>query len=143
MQRYENTSRRKFSSKLIFSLIILIFPLILSVLTLKNLGEIVGIFLGGENTGGKFDFAKIFSGTEDEVIFPHFLLPLLFGGLFLAASLFLLSKIKSGALSISLHVLLFIILFSLSLVSSLLFSHVNGIRFFDLLRELIPLIDKL
>ena len=124
------------------SIFVVSIPVISAELVIRNLGGIIGAVLPSD-TGGKYDFALIFAQTADARLLPHVLLPLLFGMLFAEACFYVFPKIKSKALSVVLGMLLFLSFVLTGSLCSLLFTYVNGIRFCDLLAELLPIIDKL
>ena len=129
-------------SAILPSAFVVLIPIISAELVIRNLGGIIGAVLSSD-TGGAYDFARIFAQTADARVLPHVLLPLLFGVLFAAACFYVFPKIKSKAVSAVLEILLFFSFVLTGFVCSLLFTYVNGIRFCDLLAELLPIIDKL
>ena len=109
---------------------------------LRHLGFFIGLFIeSGE--GDKFDFAEIFSQTQDASLTLHWIIPLLCGALFYSVSLGLSATIKKRTLRVATRVLAWILLFLAALVACLAFTRVNDIRFCHLLGKLIPLVDKL
>ena len=109
---------------------------------LRHLGFLVGLFVEpGE--GDKFDFAEIFSQTQDAALTLHWILPLLCGALFYGASLGLSSIVRRRAIRVALSILAGILLFLAALVACMALTRVNDIRFCHLLEKLIPLMDKL
>ena len=109
---------------------------------LRHLGFLVGLFVEpGE--GDKFDFAEIFSQTQDAALTLHWILPLLCGALFYGASLGHSVIIKKRTICAVPGILAWILLFLAALVTCLAFTRVNDIRFCHLLEKLIPLMDKL
>ena len=121
---------------------ITIIPLVAASCLLRNLGAIVGAFVQADE-GDKFDFANIFSQTQDAELSLHVLIPLMLGILFLAIRFFLISKIKTKIYRVSLTCILFLVFLLIAVICSLLMTRVNGIRFVELLEKLLPLIDKL
>ena len=119
---------------------------ILSIFTavsvLRNLGGLVGALVES-NADAAFDFARIFEQTKTAQIAPHWLLPLLLFGIYAFAVWRFSKKHKPSALRVILWSVLFILLLAVSFAFSLMLTRVNGIRFCDLLAELLPIIDKL
>lgn len=141
MAEAEKRNARR-TSAAIQTLFIVFTPLLLAFLMLRNLGGIVGLFIESD-ADAKFDFARIFDQTKDARITLAWLPSLLLGCAFYAFLRFLLPKLKSRVLRVLLNILLFALFFVCALLLSLLLTRVNQIEFFDLLRELLPLIDKL
>ena len=121
---------------------IVLIPVIAAELVIRNLGGIIGAVLSSES-GGTYDFARIFAQTADASVIPHALLPLAFGALFAAACFCVFPRIKSRALLVFSRIFLFFSFLLTGFACSILLAQVNGIRFCDLLAELLPLIDKL
>ena len=109
---------------------------------LRHLGFLVSLFVESDD-GDKFDFAEIFSQTQNAALTLHWILPLLCGALFYGLSLGLSAIIKKRSIRLVPSVLAWILLFLAALISCLAFTRVNDIRFCHLLEKLIPLMDKL
>ena len=109
---------------------------------LRHLGFLVSLFVQSDE-GDKFDFAEIFSQTQNAALTLHWILPLLCGALFYGLSLGLSAIIKKRSIRLVPSVLAWILLFLAALISCLAFTRVNDIRFCHLLEKLIPLMDKL
>ena len=109
---------------------------------LRHLGFLVGLFVSS-GEGDKFDFAEIFSQTQDAALMLHWILPLLCGALFYGISLGLSSIVRRRAIRVALSILAGILLFLAALVACMALTRVNDIRFCHLLEKLIPLMDKL
>jgi len=131
---------RRIQLLIFFSALLSGISVLAAVGTLRGLGGIVGLAVG--DGGGKFDFPRIFAQTADAALTVHFLLPLLLGVLFFTAARWLAEQ-RSRALAVTAVCVLFLILFLAAFLASLLLTQVNGIRFWDLLAKLLPLIDKL
>lgn len=116
-------------------------PVYAALLTLRNLGPILSRFL--DTSGEELDLVAIFAQTADASIWPHWLIPLL---LFTAFSCLLLRFPPKGrlmALWIALYVASGLALLAVCYAVSLMLTEVNGVRFFDLLRSLLPVIGSL
>lgn len=124
------------------ALLIAAAPVFASCLLLRELGRLVGLFVDAPAEDG-LDFVRIFSQTRHARLTPHVLIPLVLCVLFSILCIYALSRIRRTAPRLTLLLLLLIVLSTVSLVCSLLLTRVNGIRFIDLLRQLLPLIDKL
>ncbi len=111
-----------------------------AALTLKNLGAILSLFL---QTGSDLDFVAIFSQLSDARLGVHILIPLLLWGAFAAMLMFFTRKHDRRALRITLTVLAGLSSLVLGFIAALLLTRVNGVRFIDLLRALIPVIGSL
>lgn len=141
MAEAEKRSARR-ASAAIQTFFIVFTPLLLAFLILRNLGGIVGLFIESD-ADAKFDFACIFDQTRDAEITLAYLPVILLGCAFYALLRFLLPRLKSRALRIVLNMFAFAVVFVFAFLLALLLTRVNQIGFFDLLRELLPLIDKL
>ena len=115
-------------------------PALAASLTLRNLGGILGLFWEG---GGELDFVAIFSQLQSAQIRPHWLIPLLLFTVFAVLLFFVPPKGKLSALWIAGYVVVGVLLLLICSVLSLLLSHVNDVRFIDLLRALIPMLGSL
>ena len=131
---------RRIQLLIFFSALLSGISVLAAVGTLRGLGGIVGLAVG--DGGGKFNFPRIFAQTADAALTVHFLLPLFLGVLFFTAARWLAER-RSRALAVTAVCVLFLILFLAAFLASLLLTQVNGIRFWDLLAKLLPLIDKL
>ena len=124
------------------SLVIFLLPMLFAALLLYNLGSIIAWVIPSDESA-KFDFGLIFDQLSDASLSLHFVLPLVCAALFFVLLVFVFKGIKSKLLVRSVSVLAFVVLSLLSFASALMLTSVNGIRFYDLLSKLIPLIDKL
>ena len=115
-------------------------PALAASLVLRNLGGILGLFL---ERGGELDFASIFSQLQNAQIRPHWLIPLLLFAAFAALLYFVPPKGKLRPLWIAAYVAAGLVLLFACFVLSLLLSHVNDVRFIDLLRALLPMLGSL
>ena len=114
-----------------------------AVLVLRNLGGLVGMLVEVD-VDAAFDFVRVFEQTKDAQITPHWLFPLLlFGGYAFALFRFFPREKRSALLHIIPWVILFVLLLTVGFICSLMLTHVNGIRFCDLLAALLPIIGKL
>ena len=112
-----------------------------AVLTLQNLGPILSLFM---DTGGDaLDFVAIFGQTRDAALSPPWLIAL---ALWLGFAV-LLHRLPPRSPRAWLGILLYAVggvcLLGLSYTLSLLLCEVNGVRFIDLLRALIPMLGSL
>lgn len=110
----------------------------LAMLTLQNLGAILSLFV--DTSGDQPDFVAIFAQTRDAALSPPWLLPLLLWTGFAALLYFLPPK---AALKTVLYAVGGTLLFPISYVLTLLLCQVNGVRFLDLLRALVPMLGSL
>lgn len=110
----------------------------LAMLTLQNLGAILSLFV--DTSGDQPDFVAIFAQTRDAALSPPWLLPLLLWTGFAALLYFLPPKV---ALKTVLYAVGGTLLFPISYVLTLLLCQVNGVRFLDLLRALVPMLGSL
>ena len=108
--------------------------------TLRHLSSILGLFI---ESGGELDFVAIFSQLQDARIQPHLLLPLVLFAAFAALLYFMPPRGKLHGLWVAAYVAAGLVLLLICFVLSLLFSHVNDVRFLDLLRALIPMLGSL
>ena len=115
-------------------------PALAASLVLRNLGGILGLFL---ERGGELDFASIFSQLQNAQIRPHWLIPLLLFAAFAALLYFVPPRGKLYGLWVAAYVAAGLMLLFACFVLSLLLSHVNDVRFIDLLRALIPMLKSL
>ena len=115
-------------------------PALAASLVLRNLGGILGLFL---ERGGELDFASIFSQLQNAQIRPHWLIPLLLFAAFAALLYFVPPRGKLYGLWVTAYVAAGLMLLFACSVLSLLLSHVNDVRFIDLLRALIPMLKSL
>ena len=113
-----------------------------TALIVRNLGRLVGLFVKS-GTGAALDFALIFEQTKDAQLSVPWFLSVLWGILFWILAFRCLVKVKNRPVSFLLMAVLFLILLGIALLSSLMLTRVNDIRFYDLLRKLLPLIGKL
>ena len=127
---------------LVSSAVFVLSSIVFSSLLLKNLGIIIGAFVDSSE-GDKFDFAEIFAQTSHARLSFHWILPLAFGLLFAFLCAFVFSKTENIKAQNAFCICVFLFLLVLSYLSCLLLTKVNGIRFFDLLYKLLPLIDSL
>ena len=133
---------RKTLPLVLLAFFVFVFPILAVALLLFNLGGIIAIFIPSDENA-KFDFALIFDQLSDASLSLHWVLPLIVALFFGFLIYFVCKKVKRKlAIGVIVSVA-FIVLFLLSLFSSLMLTSVNGIRFCDLLSKLIPLIDKL
>ncbi len=110
----------------------------LAMLTLQNLGAILSLFV--DTSGDQPDFVAIFAQTRDAALSPPWLLPLLLWTGFAALLYFLPPK---TVLKTVLYAIGGTLLFPISYVLTLLLCQVNGVRFLDLLRALVPMLGSL
>lgn len=113
----------------------------LAILTLQNLGAILSLFV--DTSGDQLDFVAIFAQTRDAALSPPWPLPLLLWTGFSALLYFLPPKAPKAALKTVLYAIGGTLLFPISYVLTLLFCQVNGVRFLDLLRALVPMLGSL
>ena len=113
-----------------------------TALIVRNLGRLVGLFVES-GTGAALDFALIFEQTKDAQLSVPWFLSVLWGILFWILAFRCLAKVKKRPVSFLLMAVLFLVLLGIALLSSLMLTRVNDIRFYDLLRKLLPLIGKL
>ncbi len=116
---------------------------VLSVLILKNLGNIIGIFAESPTQEGEFDFAEIFSQTAPASISVHFTVPVL---IFAAYGVLLARFFPKGRFLIPKACMwaLYGIVCALAAFSAcVLLSKVNGIRTIDVISSLLPMIEHL
>ena len=118
------------------------FSIFAAVFVLRNLGEVVGIFVEADGDAA-FDVVRIFEQTRVAEIAPHWLLPLLLSVAYAFALWRFFPKAKAFALPVFLWTVLFALLLAVCFAFSLMLTRVNGIRFCDLLSKLLPIIDKL
>ena len=133
---------RKILPIALLSVAIFVLPMLIAALLIRNLGSIIAIFLQSDENA-KFDFALIFEQLRDAKLSLHWLLPLIFSVMLFCILFLALRKGKSKLMAVIISIFAFIILFLFAIVSSLMLTSVNGIRFCDLLSKLIPIIDKL
>ncbi len=127
---------------LISGLCLVLLPIVMSELFIRNLGWLIGVFIKTDE-GDRIDYSRIFEQLRDaELHFPLFI-AVIIGAVFCLACLVLFGKIKSNGMRITFEIFLFLLLFVACFVFSVLFCEVNSIRFCDLLTELLPIIDKL
>ena len=136
----------------------------LAMLTLQNLGAILSLFV--DTSGDQLDFVAIFAQTRDAALSPPWLLPLLLWTGFAAVLYFLPPKVdlasqsspedakmhrrrairfdsRSATLKTVLYAVGGTLLFPISYTLTLLLCQVNGVRFLDLLRALVPMLGSL
>ena len=113
-----------------------------TALIVRNLGWLVGLF-AESGAEAAFDFALIFEQTKDAQLSVPWFLSVLWGILFWILAFRCLAKVKNRPVSFLLMAALFLVLLGIALLSSLMLTRVNDIRFYDLLRKLLPLIGKL
>ena len=113
----------------------------LAMLTLQNLGAILSLFV--DTSGDQPDFVAIFAQTRDAALSPPWLLPLLLWTGFAAVLYFLPPKAPKAALKTVLYAVDGTLLFPISYMLTLLLCQVNGVRFLDLLRALVPMLGSL
>lgn len=113
----------------------------LAMLTLQNLGAILSLFV--DTSGDQLDFVAIFAQTRDAALSPPWPLPLLLWIGFAAMLYFLPPKAPQAALKAVLYAIGGALLFPISYALTLLFCQVNGVRFLDLLRALVPMLGSL
>lgn len=113
-----------------------------TALIVRNLGWLVGVFVES-GTEAAFDFALIFEQTKTAQLSVPWFLSVLWGILFWILAFRCLAKVKNRPVSFLLMAVLFLVLLGIALLSSLMLTRVNDIRFYDLLRKLLPLIGKL
>jgi hypothetical protein len=121
---------------------LIVLPVLISSLLIRNLGYIVGLFVESGDDA-KFDFAQIFMQTRDARLVPCLLIPIILALAFVIFDCFCISKINCRVTRLIVFSLTIALAFILSFAFSLMLTRVNGVRFFDLLAKLIPLIDKL
>lgn len=134
--------KRSYAMTLFAGVSIIIVSTLAAAIVLRNLGWIVEKFLGA-GVDGKLDFVRIFGQTQHAQLSVHWLLPMLFGLLFFTSSLYLLANLKNRAARITLTTVIFAILLVAAFSCALLLTRVNGVRFGDLLDQLLPIINKL
>ena len=137
-----NVKVRKVFAVLLPMLTVTAFSVSAAALVLRNLSVIIQAFLGSEGSG-EFDFVLIFKQVEDAVLSLHLIIPLLVGAAFSAFVVWLGNRIKNKVLYYFALVTCFVFAFAIAFSFALMLTGVNGIRFYDLLIKLIPLIDKL
>ena len=111
-------------------------PCSAAVWLLRNLARLLP-------SGGEPDFAQVFGQLADAKITLHLLLPILIFALFA----FLRARRPLGSRPRWVRILFWsaitVVCVLLSFVSCLLFTHVNDIRFCDLLAALLPVLGAL
>ena len=127
---------------LVPAVIITVTALCLSILFLRNLGFLIGLFVKS-GAGSKFDFVQIFNQTKDAHLTVHFPIPLFCGIAFYFTYTKMITNIKSTPLRVASSIIIGVLLFTIALVACIALTRVNGIRFWQLLDKLLPLMDKL
>ena len=125
----------------IFALLLVLLASVAAVLVLRNLGAILSALLPSD--GGDMDFGRIFAQTKDASITPHLLLPLILS----VPLVWLFAKRPLSHRTVWLRVLVWVALLLVCLLgaflSALMLTHVNDIRFCDLLAALLPVLGAL